>query len=359
MPLTIGIQLTTRCNLRCTHCYVSSNNDDAPLATLRKVADGAHGLGSADLHFTGGEPTLHPRFPEIVDILRHRGLRFTLVSNAWNFGAFRAQLLRYPEVLGCIAFSLDGAVAEVHDGNRGAGSYERVVAAASFCRREQIPFGFRMTLTRANLSQIRGVAHLAERLGATDLALLPLMPTRRTAERGYLLSPGDLSHIVTEAHTLRRRVGPRIVLTAGYFTTDPLRPCPAFAGESMFITSRGAISVCCHLADYADGEGSDDIVADLRDVSLAEAASRVRKRVACVAQEKAQKVKAHSLGFLDHHPCWYCLKRFGKVNWMRSFPDTDWGRDMINAQNASVPHPCSDSRKADVRSACAQQLPGY
>jgi MoaA/NifB/PqqE/SkfB family radical SAM enzyme len=354
MPLTIGIQLTTRCNLRCTHCYVGGAGEDVSLATVTAVADDARAVGCSCLDFTGGEPSLHPGFSQIVDILRHRGLGFALVSNAWNFEVFHAELLRCPNVLRYVSFSLDGAEAEVHDQNRGAGSYQRVLAAARLCRREQIPFGLRMTLTRANLPQLGGMARLAEDLGAADLALIPLMPTRRTAEKGWLLSPQDLSGIVTQAHSLRRSTGPRMVLTAGYFTTDPLRPCPAFAGESVFITSQGAVSLCCHLADYADGEGADDIVADLREVHLAEGVRRARERVASMAQEKARKLEAGSLGFLDHHPCWYCLKRFRKVDWMCSFPDTDWGRDVLNEREGRIARIPFDGRE----SACAQQPTG-
>jgi len=55
-----------------------------------------------------------------------------------------------------------------------------------------------------------------------------------------------------------------------------------------------------------------------------------------MAQEKGRKAAGRSLGFLDHHPCWYCLKRFGKVNWMGSFPDTCWGTDVLNARNSSA-----------------------
>ena len=61
----------TLCNLRCTHCFVSSGPGDDHHALMprdevrRHVADGV-ALGVKEFYFTGGEPFVHPALLEIL-----------------------------------------------------------------------------------------------------------------------------------------------------------------------------------------------------------------------------------------------------------------------------------------------------
>jgi Radical SAM superfamily/4Fe-4S single cluster domain len=64
----LWLEITGKCNLRCTHCYAES----APRGTHGSltrcewhaiIAD-AKQVGADTVQFIGGEPTLHPDFPE-------------------------------------------------------------------------------------------------------------------------------------------------------------------------------------------------------------------------------------------------------------------------------------------------------
>ncbi len=74
------IEITQRCNLSCPTCFADSSpqrNDYLPLARVEALLDGLieKGKGGADLvQLSGGEPTIHPEFFEIVDAVLRRGI---------------------------------------------------------------------------------------------------------------------------------------------------------------------------------------------------------------------------------------------------------------------------------------------
>ena len=84
----IALEITQRCNLDCTLCYLSEHSEatrDLPLEELfRRIDDIAQRYGSnTDVQITGGDPTLRAR-PELVAIVERtarRGLRPTLMTN--------------------------------------------------------------------------------------------------------------------------------------------------------------------------------------------------------------------------------------------------------------------------------------
>ncbi len=84
-PLSINLDLTTACNYRCDHCIDwDILNRPVKYDTERLFASIEHmasrGLKSVIL-IGGGEPTLHPAFPEVVRRLKALGLQVAIVSN--------------------------------------------------------------------------------------------------------------------------------------------------------------------------------------------------------------------------------------------------------------------------------------
>ena len=84
-PLSINLDLTTACNYACDHCIdfdilnSGINHDDAELrASLAGMAE--RGLKSVIL-IGGGEPTVYPKFREIVRFLKALELQVAIVSN--------------------------------------------------------------------------------------------------------------------------------------------------------------------------------------------------------------------------------------------------------------------------------------
>ncbi len=84
----VALEITQRCNLDCTICYLSEISEavpDLPIAEVERRIDMIHALygPGTNLQITGGEPTLRDR-AELLRIVRYaadRGLRPALFTN--------------------------------------------------------------------------------------------------------------------------------------------------------------------------------------------------------------------------------------------------------------------------------------
>src|SRR5450432_834852 len=129
----LAFHLTDRCQLDCQHCLRDPERapKDLALATIKQaLSEGRRIYNSGHAAFTGGEPTLHPQFREVVDAAIDTGYTWHVVSNGrrlpWLLQLFRERPLRR-ERLTSITFSLDGADEATHDSIRGPGSYREVM----------------------------------------------------------------------------------------------------------------------------------------------------------------------------------------------------------------------------------------
>jgi 7,8-dihydro-6-hydroxymethylpterin dimethyltransferase len=84
----VSLEVTQRCNLDCTLCYLSEHAEavqDVPLAELFRRIDmiHAHYGKHTDIQVSGGDPTLRPRedLVKIVQRIREHGMRASLFTN--------------------------------------------------------------------------------------------------------------------------------------------------------------------------------------------------------------------------------------------------------------------------------------
>jgi SynChlorMet cassette radical SAM/SPASM protein ScmF len=115
---------------------------------------------------TGGEPTIHPQFRDIVSFIEEEKLNVTMESNGILIDEDLARFLKGMSRFSFISISLDGAKPETHDRMRGVvGSFRQAVSGI----KHLVSAGFRpqiiCTLHRGNVSEMTDVISLAENLG--------------------------------------------------------------------------------------------------------------------------------------------------------------------------------------------------
>jgi MoaA/NifB/PqqE/SkfB family radical SAM enzyme len=93
-PVQLLLALTYRCSRSCPYCYATESMADQAadmdLADARASLDFAVAQGAVQVSFTGGEPTHHPHFPQLVEEVSRRGLRLYLNTS----GLFGPQILK-------------------------------------------------------------------------------------------------------------------------------------------------------------------------------------------------------------------------------------------------------------------------
>ena len=184
----LELHITYTCPERCTFCseedrmerYKSVGVSFAQVATiLRKHA----GRGVTNVHFTGGEPTIHPRFIDILRLARKLRMR-TSVGTIGTMIAredFAKEAVPY---LDEALFSLHGPDSHSHDAlARRPGSFDTVTRAISIARALRPDFGVYVNTvaTRQNLDLLPQTVALAADLGATLVVV-----SNTTAEGGGL-----------------------------------------------------------------------------------------------------------------------------------------------------------------------------
>jgi Predicted Fe-S oxidoreductases len=157
--------------LCCQHCFAERHaaTGDLPLVILEKILREGRACSIDHLAFTGGEPTIHRQFAEIIARVCEAGYTFSFVSNGTTFLHLYPLLLRHRQWLTGITFSLDGAREVTHDGQRGAGSYRRMMRAASLCVIKDLPFMLNIVLTTQNRHEVSAMVALASRLESRGL----------------------------------------------------------------------------------------------------------------------------------------------------------------------------------------------
>jgi MoaA/NifB/PqqE/SkfB family radical SAM enzyme len=125
-PVTfIELEITTRCQLTCRHCYSSSGPDgDAGTMTTaawQRVITEAAAVGIETVQFIGGEPTLHPGLPGLVRHALAAGLAVDVYTNLVHITPKLWELFELPGVsLGTSWYAADAATHAQITGTEGS-----------------------------------------------------------------------------------------------------------------------------------------------------------------------------------------------------------------------------------------------
>ena len=162
------IEIVNSCNLACPTCYASSpvgagrDVDAVPLADLQQRIQGViDRKGSIEiLQLSGGEPTLHPQFFELLAWARENpGIDYLLLNTNGvriaNDPAFAGELSRSFEYGGLqLYLQFDGVQLEGQHFLRGADLRETRRRAIERCAEMNLPITLAMTVTAENLAHL-------------------------------------------------------------------------------------------------------------------------------------------------------------------------------------------------------------
>lgn len=115
--LSLELELSRACNLRCTYCYASSGvalADELSLSEITSVIDQAAALGAKKIIIIGGgEPLLYPHLLTVIDYIRSLHLGVDLFTNATLIDHQMAESLYQREV--AISMKMNSRREEVQD----------------------------------------------------------------------------------------------------------------------------------------------------------------------------------------------------------------------------------------------------
>jgi len=188
--------ITRTCNLRCVHCYSDSMNARYPgeldWPQMQAVVKDLAAYQIPSLLLSGGEPLIHSRFFDLVDLTGEHGLKLTISTNGTLITPEKAARLKAAEVA-YVGISLDG-IGKIHDEFRGKkGAFKAAVEGFRNCHEVDQKTGLRLTLTRHTVADIERILDFIEEQEIQRVCFYHLVPAGRGTEL-QILRPEESRH---------------------------------------------------------------------------------------------------------------------------------------------------------------------
>jgi len=284
---TLYMFITRGCNLRCRHCYIGARCQsgaqhqpaiDAGL--FREVVGQAKRLGVSYVKLGGGEPLVHPRIGEILEIAGRERIDVALSTNGVLCTPSLVRELSRIRLRG-ISVSLDGADAGTHEWvRRQQGCFAKTLQGIRNLADAGLSPNVAMVLLRRNIGQIEAVVRLAESIGASSVTINVAQPTGRGAA---LQDDGEFPEIrdLIELDGIVRELSRRTPLALSYTLPPAFKPLGGIAGKGygacgilgiLGVLSDGSLGLCGAAEEMTElifgHAGRDDLEAVWRHAPL-------------------------------------------------------------------------------------------
>jgi radical SAM protein with 4Fe4S-binding SPASM domain len=177
--MSLGLFITTRCDLECRYCF-NWESDKKQEETSLEYADICRILavgreeGHRYLTITGGEPFLHKDIFKIIDYAHDLGYLVNILTNGLYIDEQAALELRGKYRLR-IRVSLEGADKDVHEYFRGKNTFDRARNAIQLMVKNNIDVGIGFTVYEENLQEMEKAARLCIELGCAFIRFTPVV----------------------------------------------------------------------------------------------------------------------------------------------------------------------------------------
>jgi len=176
---------TRTCNLKCRHCYMSSDakkyNDELSTEEAKRFIDDLAEFNVPVLLFSGGEPLIRPDFFELAAYAAEKGVRPTLSTNGTLITLEVAQRIKDIGV-GYVGISLDG-LQDVNDQFRGMdGAFAAAMQGIKNCVAVDQRVGLRFTINHHNIEELENIFDFIERENIDRVCFYHLVYSGRGTE---------------------------------------------------------------------------------------------------------------------------------------------------------------------------------
>ncbi len=173
---------TQRCNLKCLHCYSSSEDrsysGELSTGEARRFIEDLAAFNVPVILFSGGEPLLRDDLVELVAHASHHGIRPTISSNGTLLDESTIRELKSAGT-GYIGISLDG-LEETNDHFRGRkGAFAAALRGIRKCLELGQRVGLRFTINKHNYKEVSAIFDLVEEENIPRVCFYHLVYTGR------------------------------------------------------------------------------------------------------------------------------------------------------------------------------------
>ncbi len=317
-PIKLFVNITNKCNLKCSHCFSMSSpsgNDHIPYDKFVEIIDEASEMGIFLFVLGGGEPFLRNDLWEIISYIRSKEMGVSLTTNGTICNDETLRNIKKHNVRMNISF--DGKE-KTHDFVRGkSGVYRNALETVKIMLASGIKPTIRFTLMPLNLRDTPHMISLADTLGV-KLKARRAKPSSRANRNDMIIK--NVSDDYIEAVSLLNNspiCGVEDMMNVSFGAKEPLLVSDSDCGAAtriMFIEADGKIAPCSFLRDefwsgsiYTDSldsiwHNSSQFKA-LRNLELNGKCSKCDRRRICHAECPAMRLYVNGSLSADEHGC--------------------------------------------------------
>jgi radical SAM protein with 4Fe4S-binding SPASM domain len=329
--MSVGLYITTRCDLKCRYCFNWESDEkkggrDLEYPDICQILAAGREKGHRYLTLTGGEPFVHKDIFKIIDYAYDIGYLVDILTNGLLIDEYTAEKLGGKCRLR-IRVSLEGASKKIHEYFRGENTFEPALQAIGRLIENNIIVGIGFTVYEENLDEIEKTVRLGIELGCTFVRFSPVVRILKgkQAKINFNLHENTLTKII--AAQIKYKAD---ILFPGSGDKDFSLPIEAFttkrceAGSNFFAISPGKIILPCPLilsspgitGKKFTGKHDFDVITEQMEDLFDDIAGRLKGRCAtcefsknCVGGCPAEKL-SFDLTLYDEQPV--CAKRILK-----------------------------------------------
>ncbi len=167
-PVYANLELTYRCVGSCPGCPSADARNQSELSGQEWSSLISHlSTFMVELRLSGGEPTLHPDFADIVESLARVKCGFRIYTNGlWPDTGRILKVLKGSENFRGFIFSIHGSAPEVHQFFTGLTDFDRIISNIEASVKEGFPVDIATVLGEFNKGNIAAILRLSTGLGS-------------------------------------------------------------------------------------------------------------------------------------------------------------------------------------------------
>ncbi|MHA2049827.1 MAG: radical SAM protein [Promethearchaeota archaeon] len=250
-------EITTKCNLNCSHCFGNkSTKDIVSLSKAKRIIEKIVSYGIRDLILTGGEPFLREDIFTIIQYAKKLGIEnIAITTNGLlleNKNVVR-NIKKRLDVITALYIGINGATSNTHDFIRGEGQFSNLMQILTSKSVRKIPLGLDICIGKWNIHELSKFFDIAKIFNGRYFNFVPFIPLG--VGKGLVhqvLSPEECK-IMLEFINEKKNEGYFVDLCFTPYAkliSEDLTGCCNLLSEFITVTAQGDLVPCLYMKDY-------------------------------------------------------------------------------------------------------------